>query len=209
MCAKFHCLLKSAWTFRHLLKTCILRSTTVESNLSSYSHWRWRLGSSSYSYIQGYDLLTRRLSTNKVQTFVASNCRPSTIFNLLLIFLAKVRNKKPASKSWNNYTAVDCRRYKNASNNKKIESYQLREGKEASGRLRLHERMALSRREASIRPAHARRFRDHLGTDTVRSKLPPLCVPVSPSPVSREISRDLWRSIRPSTMGVFKLRTSV
>ena len=50
--------------------------------------------------------------------------------------------------------------------------------------------MALSRREASIRPAHARRFRDHLGTDTVRSKLPPLCVPMSPSLVSREANRD-------------------
>ena len=153
-------------------------------------------------------MLTRRLSTNKVQTFVASNCRPSTIFNLLLISLAKVRNKKPASKSWNNYTAVDCRRYKNASNNKKIESYQLREGKEASGRLRLHERMALSRREASLRPARARCSRSHFGTVSARSKLPPLCVPVSLLPVSREASRDLWSSIGRSTMVVFELRTS-
>ena len=47
--------------------------------------------------------------------------------------------------------------------------------------------------------AHARRFRDHLGTDSVRSKLPP-CVPVSPSPVSREASRDLWRSIDSSAI---------
>ena len=54
----------------------------------------------------------------------------------------------------------------------------------------LDELTALSRREASTRSAHARRFRDHLGTDSVRSKLPPLCVPVSPSPVSREASRD-------------------
>ena len=69
--------------------------------------------------------------------------------------------------------------------------------------------MALSRREASIRPAHARRFRDHLGTDSVRSKLPALFVPASLLPDSREASRDLWRSIRPSAMGVFKLRTSV
>ena len=67
--------------------------------------------------------------------------------------------------------------------------------------LRLHKRTALFRREASIRPARARRFRDHLGPDSVRSKLI-LRVPVSPSPVSREASRDLWRSIGPSTMGV-------
>ena len=66
--------------------------------------------------------------------------------------------------------------------------------------------MALSRLEASLRPAHARRFRDLLGTDPVRSKLPPLCVPVSPSPVSLEASRDLWRSIGPSTIVVFKVR---
>ena len=55
----------------------------------------------------------------------------------------------------------------------------------------------------------ARRFRDHSGTDSVRRKLPPLCVPVSPSPVSREASRDLWRSIGPSTMFVVNLRTSL
>ena len=54
-----------------------------------------------------------------------------------------------------------------------------------------NERMALSRREASIRPAHERRFRGHLGTDSVRYKLPQLCVPGTPSPVSREASRDL------------------
>ena len=36
----------------------------------------------------------------------------------------------------------------------------------------------------------------------------PHYVPVSPLPVSREASRDLWRSIGPSTMVVFKLRTS-
>ena len=65
--------------------------------------------------------------------------------------------------------------------------------------------MGLSRGEASFRPAHARRFRDHFGTNSVRSKLPPLRVPVSPSPVSREANRDLWRSIGPSTKVVFKL----
>ena len=57
--------------------------------------------------------------------------------------------------------------------------------------------------------ARARRSRDHLCTDSVRSKLPPLYIPVSPSPVSREASCDLWRSIGPSTMAVFKLRTSL
>ena len=37
--------------------------------------------------------------------------------------------------------------------------------------------------------------RGHLATDSIWSKLPSLSVPVSPSPVSREASRDLWRSI--------------
>ena len=72
----------------------------------------------------------------------------------------------------------------------------------------LHERTDLSRGEASLRPARALRSRDHLGTYSIRSKLPPPYVPMSPSPVSREASRDLWCSIGPSTMGVFKLRTS-
>ena len=67
----------------------------------------------------------------------------------------------------------------------------------------------MSGREASLRPARARRSRDQLGTDSVRSKLPPLYVPVSPSPISREATRDLWRSIGPSAMIVFKPRTNV
>ena len=66
----------------------------------------------------------------------------------------------------------------------------------------------LSRRKASLRRARARRSRDDLGTDSVPSKLPPLYVPVSLSPVSRETRCDLWRSIDPSTMVVFKLLTS-
>ena len=53
----------------------------------------------------------------------------------------------------------------------------------------------MSRREAYLMPARARRSRDHFGTVSVRSKLLPLYVPVSPSPVSREASRDLWRSV--------------
>ena len=72
-----------------------------------------------------------------------------------------------------------------------------------------HERMALSHREASLRPARARRCRDHFGTDSVLSKLPPPYVPTSPSPASREASRGLWRSVGLSTMVVFKLRTSM
>ena len=60
-----------------------------------------------------------------------------------------------------------------------------------------------------LSPIRARHVRDHLGTDSVRFKLPPLCVPVSPSRVSREASRDLWRAIGPSTMVVFKLPTSL
>ena len=63
--------------------------------------------------------------------------------------------------------------------------------------------MALSRREASLRPAHPWCSRGHFGTVSVRSKLSPLCVPVNPSPVWREASRDLWLSIGPSTMIVF------
>ena len=63
----------------------------------------------------------------------------------------------------------------------------------------LHERTAWSHGEASFMPARPRRSRDHLGAVSVRSKLPPY-VPVSPPPVSREASRDLWRSIGPSTM---------
>ena len=57
--------------------------------------------------------------------------------------------------------------------------------------------MALSRRETSLRPARARHSRDHFGTVSVRSKLPPQCVPVSPSSVSREASRDCVALDRP------------
>ena len=63
----------------------------------------------------------------------------------------------------------------------------------------LHERTVLSRRGAPLRPECARCSRDHLAADWVRSKLPPQYVPVSPSPVSREASRNLWRSVGPST----------
>ena len=69
--------------------------------------------------------------------------------------------------------------------------------------------MILSRRDASFRPERARRSRDHVGTVSVLSKLPPLYVPVSPSHGSRDVSRELWHSIDPSTLVVFKLRTSL
>ena len=75
--------------------------------------------------------------------------------------------------------------------------------------LKHQERMALSRPEASLRPARARRSRDHFRTVSVRSKLPPLYVSVSLSPVSQEASRDLWRSIGPATRVAVKLRPSL
>ena len=66
--------------------------------------------------------------------------------------------------------------------------------------------MALSRPGAPLRPGRARRSRDHLATDSVRSKLPPLSVPVSPSPVSREASRDFVALDRPFDDG--RVRTT-
>ena len=53
--------------------------------------------------------------------------------------------------------------------------------------------------------ALSRPFRHRFGP----VQLPPLYVPVRPSPVSREAGRDLWRSIGPSTTVVFKLRRSL
>ena len=64
-------------------------------------------------------------------------------------------------------------------------------------------------KQQSFITSGAKRSRDHLGADSIRSKLPVLYVPVSPSPVLREASRDLSHSIGPSTMVVFKLRTSL
>ena len=61
----------------------------------------------------------------------------------------------------------------------------------------LDELTALSRPGASLRPGRARRSRDDLATDSVRSKLPPLSVPVTPPPVSRETSRDFVALDRP------------
>ena len=68
--------------------------------------------------------------------------------------------------------------------------------------------MALSRREASLRPERARRSRNHFGTVSVWSKIPPRSMPVSPSPVSRGTSSDLWPSIGSSTLVVFKPQLS-
>ena len=75
--------------------------------------------------------------------------------------------------------------------------------------MRIHERMALSCREASLRSARARRSRDSFHNRSVWSKVPPLYVPVRLSPISCEASRDLWCSIGPSAMDLFKLRTSI
>ena len=50
---------------------------------------------------------------------------------------------------------------------------------------------------ASLRPGRAHRSRDHLATGSIRSKLPPLSVPVSPSPVSHGASRDFVALDRP------------
>ena len=124
------------------------------------------------------------------------------IFNFLSISLPKLRIKEPASQSLNNTTVVDCRQDKSHA----IIKNRTLSFSAGNGGI---ERMALSRREASLRPAGARRSRGLFGTVWVRSKLPPLCVPVSPSPVSREASHDLWCSIGPSRMVVFKPRTSV
>ena len=68
--------------------------------------------------------------------------------------------------------------------------------------------MGLTRRLAFLGPARARRSRDPFGTISVLSKPPPQYVAVRPTPVSRETTHDLWRSIGPSAMVLFKLRTS-
>ena len=54
-----------------------------------------------------------------------------------------------------------------------------------------------------------RHSHDHLDAVSVRFKLPPLHVPVRPSPIWREAGRDLRRSIGLSTMVVFKLQMSL
>ena len=132
-------------------------------------------------------------------------------FNLILISLPKLRAKEPASRRL--YIQYYCRRLwtiqKPVKRQNKSKRINFGKGTEASERFSLHERMALSRREASLGPARAQRSRGHFRTLSVRPKLPPPCVPVSPSPVSRETSRDLWSSSGPSTIVVFKQRMSV
>ena len=51
-----------------------------------------------------------------------------------------------------------------------------------SKRWRRDEHTDVSRPGAPLRPGCARRSRDHFATDSVRSKLPPVHVPVSPAP---------------------------
>ena len=65
--------------------------------------------------------------------------------------------------------------------------------------------------QACTRTALSRLFQHHFSPVQASPTmcLPPLYVPVSPSPVSREARRDLWSSTGPSTMVVFKLRTSL
>ena len=62
------------------------------------------------------------------------------IFNLLLVSLPKLRTLEPASQR-SATAAVDCRQCKKPCDNKRIESYQLREGTEASGDGRTGERV--------------------------------------------------------------------
>ena len=73
----------------------------------------------------------------------------------------------------------------------------------------LDERTVWSRRQAPLMAARAHRSGDFLGADSVRSKVAPLALPVSPCLPSWEASRNIWRSIGPSAMLVFKLRTSL
>ena len=57
--------------------------------------------------------------------------------------------------------------------------------------------------QASTLTPLSRPFRHRFGS--VQASPPRLYVSVSPSPVSREANRDLWRSIGPSEMVVFKI----
>ena len=81
---------------------------------------------------QGPDICGKQLSTFN-----------DIIFNLLLVSLAKVRIKEPASKRLNSTTAVDVDNTKSHTivKNQKLSTSGGNRGK----RLRLHERMALSR----------------------------------------------------------------
>ena len=128
-------------------------------------------------------------------------------FNLLLISLPKLRIKAPASQSLYNTTSVDCRQHKSHTilKNRKLSTSG---GNGGIGKVKVSRAHGFVPSRVSLRPARARRSCGHFGTVSVRSTLPPLCVPVSPSPVSREASGDLWRSIGPSTMVEFKLRPS-
>ena len=114
---------------------------------------------------QGSDICGKQLSTFN-----------DIVFNLLLISLVKVRIKEPASKSLNNI-AVDCRQYKKPYN-KKNRKLATSGGNGGIGKVKT------PRAHRFVPPrgfsqARAWRSRGHLGTDSVRSKLPPLCVPVN------------------------------
>ena len=147
----------------------------------------------------------------KVQLCYGKKLSTFIFFTLLLISLANVRIKDPLSKRLPIILLIDNTRHKKNKNQKlstsggnagivKVKVQRVHGFVPSRGFHQACTRTAL---------ACAGRFCVHLGTDSVRSKIPPLCVPVSPSPVSCEAGRDLWRSIRPSTMGVFQLQTSV
>ena len=61
--------------------------------------------------------------------------------------------------------------------------------------------MALSLARTSLRLEQTGHFCDQLATDSVRSKLPLLSLPMSPAPVSREASRDFVALDRPFNNG--------
>ena len=77
------------------------------------------------------------------------------------------------------------------------------------GKVKSSRALGLSRRLASLRPTRARLSHGRFRTISVLSKLFTMYVSLNPSRVSRETSRDLWRSIWPSTIVVSKQRTSV
>ena len=131
------------------------------------------------------------------------------IFNLIWISLPKLWMKEPASQILYTTTAVDCRQCKSPHNNTKSTAINFGRERRRLESLSFHEYMALSRWEASLRPARAWRSRGHFCTVSVRSKLPPLCVLVSPSPVWREATRDFVALDRTFDDCRVQLRTSV
>ena len=122
MCAKFHCILKSACTFRHFcrkhvyfakynhrVKPEFVLTLTLTPRLEFVLIYPGiRFVDPQSVDQQGSDICGRELSTFNI------------IFNLLVISLAKIRIKEPASQSLSSTrAAVDCIQYKKPYNNKK------------------------------------------------------------------------------------------